>query len=144
VPEFLLERGRPQEALAASQELVKCRWAMGRFAGHSLAGRALLALDRIEDARSELALAEQEMEHLPAQVIKSLQDTVMLRAEIMLREKNWDKGNVLMQQVEEQVVAVPGPDAWSGPSCSLIPLPGSHEISATGPSGVHCAEDDPA
>jgi len=113
-PEFLLERGRPQEALAASQELVKCRWAMGRFAGHSLAGRALLALDRIEDARNELALAEQEMEHLPAQVIKSLQDTVMLRAEIMLREKNWDKGNVLMQQVEEQVVAVPGPDAWSG------------------------------
>ncbi len=112
-PEFLLERGRGQEALAASQELEKCRWAMGRFAGHSLAGRALLALDRIEDARNELALAEQEMEQLPAQVIKSLQDTVMLRAEIMLREKNWDKGNVLMRQVEEQVVAVSGPDAWS-------------------------------
>jgi len=112
-PEFLLESGRPQEALAASQELEKSRWAMGRFAGHSLAGRALLALDRMEDARNELALAEQEMEQLPAQVIKSLQDTVMLRAEIMLREKNWDKGNVLMQQVEEQVVAVPGPDAWS-------------------------------
>ena len=55
-PEFLLERGRAQEALAASQELVKGRWAMGRFAGHCLAGRALLAMNRTEDARSELAL----------------------------------------------------------------------------------------
>jgi tetratricopeptide (TPR) repeat protein len=112
-PEFLLERGRAQEALAASQELEKSRWAMGRFAGHSLAGRSLLAMNRTEDARSELALAEQEMEHLPTSVIKSLQDTAMLRAEIMLHEKNFDKGNPLMQQVEEQIIAVPGPDAWS-------------------------------
>jgi tetratricopeptide (TPR) repeat protein len=112
-PEFLLERGRAEEALAAAQELVKGRWAMGRFAGHSLAGRALLAMDRIEGARNELALAEREMEQLPVTVIKSLQDTVMLRAEILLREKNEDKGNTLMEQVEEQIVAVPGPDAWS-------------------------------
>jgi tetratricopeptide (TPR) repeat protein len=112
-PEFLLERGRAEEALAASQELVQGRWAMGRFAGHSLAGRALLAMDRTEDARSELALAEREMEQLPVAVIKTLEDTVMLRAEILLRDKNWDKANALMQQVEEQLVAVPGPDAWS-------------------------------
>ena len=112
-PEFLLERGRVQEALSASQELQKGRWAMGRFAGHALAGRALLAMNRVEDARSELALAEQEMEQLPASVIKSLQDTVLLRAEIMLSEKKWDKGNPLLEQVEEQLVAVPGPDAWS-------------------------------
>jgi tetratricopeptide (TPR) repeat protein len=112
-PEFLLERGRPQEALAASQELVNGHWAMGRFAGHALAGRALLAMDRVEDARNELALAEREMEQLPVTVIKSLQDTVMLRAAILLREKSWDKANALMEQVEEQIVAVPGPDAWS-------------------------------
>jgi tetratricopeptide (TPR) repeat protein len=112
-PEFLLERGRAEEALAAAQELGKGRWAMGRFAGHSLGGRALLAMDRMEDARNELALAEREMEQLPVAVIKTLQDTVMLRAEILLREKNWDQANALMQQVEEQIVAVPGPDAWS-------------------------------
>lgn len=112
-PEFLLERGRAEEALAAAQELVMGRWAMGRFAGHSLTGRALLAMGRMEDAKNELALAEREMEQLPVAVIKTLQDTVMLRAEILLREKNWDKANALMQQVEEQIVAVPGPDAWS-------------------------------
>ena len=112
-PEFLLERGRPEEALAALQELVKGRWAMGRFAGHCLAGRAQLAMDRIEDARNELAQAELEMEQLPVAVIKTLQDTVVLRAEILLREKSWDQANALMEQVEEQIVAVPGPDAWS-------------------------------
>jgi len=31
----------------------------------------------------------------------------------MLSEKKWDKGNPLLEQVEEQLVAVPGPDAWS-------------------------------
>jgi tetratricopeptide (TPR) repeat protein len=112
-PEFLLECGRAQEALAVSEELQQGRWALGRFAGHTLAGRAFLAMNRIEDARSELALAEQEMEQLPTSVIKSLQDTVMLRAEIWLSEKNWDKGNALLQQVEDQLVAVPGPDEWS-------------------------------
>jgi len=112
-PEFLLESGRAQEALAVSQELQQGRWAMGRFAGHALAGRALLAMNRIEDARSELALAEQEMEQLPTSVVKSLQDSVLLRAEIMLREKNLDAGNTLIQHVEDELVAVPGPDAWS-------------------------------
>jgi tetratricopeptide (TPR) repeat protein len=112
-PAFLLNRGRPEEALAAAQELVKGQWAMGRFAGHSLAGRALLALNRMEDARAELALAEQELEHLPVTVMKSLEDSVALHAEILLREKKWDEGNALMEQVEERIVAVPGPDAWS-------------------------------
>jgi tetratricopeptide (TPR) repeat protein len=112
-PEFLLERGRAQEALEVSQDLVKSRWAMGRFAGHALAGRALLAINRPEDAKRELVLAEEEMEQLPTSAIKTLEDAVMLRAEILLREKNWDKGNALMEEVEEQIVAVPGPDAWS-------------------------------
>jgi hypothetical protein len=53
------------------------------------------------------------MEQLPATALKALEDAVMLRAEILLREKNWDQGNALMEQVEEQIVAVPGPDAWS-------------------------------
>jgi len=88
----LLESGRPQEALAASQELEKSRWAMGRFAGHFVGGASAAGAGTVwKTLGTSLALAEQEMEQLPAQVIKSLQDTVMLRAEIMLREKNWDK-----------------------------------------------------
>lgn len=112
-PEFLLDRGRPQEALAAAQELVSSRWAMARFAGHALAGRAYLGLARMEDAKNELSLAERESEQIRASVLKNLLDSALLRAEIMLREKNWDEGNRLMERIEKEIVAVPGPDAWS-------------------------------
>jgi tetratricopeptide (TPR) repeat protein len=112
-PEYLLGRGRAQEALEVSLDLAKSRWAMGRFAGHCLAGRALLALNRMEEARSELARAEKEMEQLPVAVIGKIVDAAMLRAEILLHDKNWDKGNPLMEQIEKEIVVVPGPDAWS-------------------------------
>jgi tetratricopeptide (TPR) repeat protein len=112
-PEFLLDRGRPEEALAAAQELVNSRWAMARFAGHALAGRARLASGRLEDAKGELSLAERESEQISTAVLKSLLDGVLLRAEILLREKNWTEGNRLMEEIEKDIAAVPGPDAWS-------------------------------
>ena len=112
-PEFLLDRGRAQEALAASQDLVDSTWAMARFAGHALAGRALAAMNQMEGAKSELRLAERETEHLSPSVIKSLVDAALLRAEIMLREKDWATGNALMERIEGEIVTVPGPDAWS-------------------------------
>jgi tetratricopeptide (TPR) repeat protein len=112
-PEFLLDHGRAEEALAAAQELVASRWALARFAGHSLAGRALAAMNRLDDARSELAAAEQETEQLPVAALARLQDVVVLRAEIALREKDFVKGNALMAKVETDIVKVPGPDAWN-------------------------------
>jgi tetratricopeptide (TPR) repeat protein len=112
-PEFLLDRGRAQEALAAAQELVNSRWAMARFAGHGLAGRALLAGNRVEEAKTELSLAERESEQISTAVLKSLVDGVLLRAEILLREKKLAEGNQLMEGIEKDIAAVPGPDAWS-------------------------------
>jgi tetratricopeptide (TPR) repeat protein len=112
-PEFLLDHGRAQEALAASQELVNSPWAMARFAGHSLAGRAQLALNHPEDARADLALAERETEQMQSGVLKSLSDSALLRAEIMLREGRLEEGNQLMERIVKDVVAVSGPDAWS-------------------------------
>ncbi len=112
-PEFLLDHGRPQEALAASQELVNSQWAMARFAGHSLAGRAQLALNHPEEARAELGLAERETEQMPSNVLKSLSDSALLRAEILLRDGKTEEGNRLMERIVKDVVAVSGPDAWS-------------------------------
>jgi tetratricopeptide (TPR) repeat protein len=112
-PEFLLDRGRYQESLDASQELIKSPWPMARYAGHSLAGRALLAMNHEEEARSELLLAERETEQMHAAVLKALSDAVLLRAEIMVREMNWNQGNKLMERIEKDILAVPGPDAWS-------------------------------
>lgn len=112
-PEFLLDHGRSQEALAASQELVNSQWAMARFAGHSLAGRAQLAINHPEEARAELGLAERETEQMPSNVLKSLSDSALLRAEIMLRDGKIEEGNRLMERIVTDVVAVSGPDAWS-------------------------------
>jgi tetratricopeptide (TPR) repeat protein len=113
-PQFLLERDRPQEALEAAQEMItKSNYAMGRFAGQTVAGQAYLAMNRLEDAKSSLRLAEGEMEQLPAAVTKSLPDAGLLNGEIMLYEKNWEKGNALIQKIEQEMVAALGPDAWS-------------------------------
>ncbi len=111
--EFLLDHGRAQEALAESQELVNSQWAMARFAGHSVAGRAQLAINHPEDARAELVLAERETEQMQSGVLKSLSDSALLRAEIMLREGRMEEGNRLMERIVKDIVAVPGPDGWS-------------------------------
>ncbi len=111
-PEFLLDRARAQEAFDAAQSLVNSQWTMGRFAGHTLAGRALLAMGRPEDAKNELTMAEEEMEKLPTSVIATLPNVGDLRASMLLQEKRWDEGNALMHQIEQKIVAVPGPDAW--------------------------------
>src|SRR5207245_5373944 len=59
-PEFLLARGRTQEALGQSQLLLQSPSRMGQFAADTLIGRALVAMDRTEEAESELASARSE------------------------------------------------------------------------------------
>jgi tetratricopeptide (TPR) repeat protein len=112
-PEFLLDHGRAQEALEAAQELMNSQWPMPRYAGHALAGRAQLALNHPEEARSELTLAEREMEHMNVAVLKSLSDSVLLRAEIVLHDGKVEEANRLMEGIVKDLVAVSGPDAWS-------------------------------
>jgi tetratricopeptide (TPR) repeat protein len=112
-PEFLLDQDRPQEALAAAHELVQSHWPLARFAGHALSGQALLAMDRADDAAQELSLAEQESEHIPAAVVGKLPSAAILRAELLVRGNNFDQAHTLMAQIEDQIEAEPGPDAWS-------------------------------
>jgi tetratricopeptide (TPR) repeat protein len=112
-PEFLLSRGRYDEALAAAQELANGQWPMGRFAGHTAAGQALLRLDRLDEAQSELSLAEQELEHVPSSVAAQLPDAGLLNAEIMLRQGHAEKSDVVFRDIEKKIRSVPGPDSWS-------------------------------
>jgi tetratricopeptide (TPR) repeat protein len=112
-PEFLLDRGRPQEAFEASQVLIKSKSPLGRFTGHTMAGRALLEMDRLEDAKRELTLEKQEGEKIPVAVLNTLPGVGQLNAEILLREKKWDEANPLMKQIEQKIDATVGPDTWS-------------------------------
>jgi tetratricopeptide (TPR) repeat protein len=114
-PAFLLHRNRLQEALEAAKTMIESsEHPLGRFAGHALAGRALLALDRIDEAKSEMTLAERETEQLPIAILGTLPDAVTLRGEILLGTDKQAQGRALLQQVEKQIRSVPGPDAWNG------------------------------
>jgi len=111
-PEFLLERGRTQEAFDAAQDMFKSPSSMARFAGHILAGRTLLTMNQMDAARSEWASARQELQKVPdSDRLAPFAET--LRAEILLNEKKSAEGTALMKQVEESLRAAPGPDARS-------------------------------
>ena len=112
-PEFLLSRGRYDEALAAAQQLSDGQGAMARFAGHTVAGRVLLRLDRVSEAQTELSLAEQELGRLPVSVAAALPDAGLLHAELLLHQGRTDTSDRLFREIIQKVRAVPGPDSWS-------------------------------
>lgn len=113
-PDFLLDRGRSEEALKAAREMIeKSSWAMGRLAGHALAGRALLAMNRTDDAKAELQLAEREMEHVPTSSLAALPNAGILRAEILLHDQKFPQADAVLKQIEANIRSMPGPDSWS-------------------------------
>jgi len=113
-PEFLLARGRAQEAFDQAQILTKSPSTMARFAGHALTGRALVALNRVDDAEKELALARNTLVLVPASEADRLRPaSETLRAEILLAQRKSVEGGALMKEIEEQFRASPGPDARS-------------------------------
>jgi len=113
-PEFLLARGRAQEAFEQSLLLAQSPSSMARFAAHTLMGRALVAMNQVDDAEKELVLARNALVLIPetdADRLRPYSDT--LRAEILLSQKKSAEGGGLMKEIEEQLRASPGPDARS-------------------------------
>lgn len=111
-PEFLLQRGRAQEAFDAAQTLIHSSSPMARLGGHTIAGRALLEMNRVEEASNELAAAKQDLEQTtdPDRLSPYVE---ILRAEILLSEKRSVEGSALMKDLEEAVRGGPSPDARS-------------------------------
>ena len=113
-PEFLLARGRPQEAFEQSQILAQSPSMMARFAAHTLMGRALVAMNRCGEAEKELAQARDALILIPESDADRLRPySDILRAEILLSQKKSAEGVALMKEIEEQLRASPGPDARS-------------------------------
>jgi tetratricopeptide (TPR) repeat protein len=111
-PEFLLSRGRFQEALDAAREMTKSAWPLPRLAGHTLAGEALLAMGSVAEAQAEMTLAERETERLPPGAIAALPYPALLRVNILLEQKNTEEGERLAMDVANSLQSMPGPDAW--------------------------------
>ena len=118
-PEFLINRRRYDEALEASRELTQSPFSMARLAGHTLAGQALLALNRMNDAKDEFNAAERESEALAPRVAAALPYPTVLRAQILLRENHTEEAESLLTDVEKSILSMPGPDAWSSSTFEL-------------------------
>jgi len=112
-PEFLLARGRVDEALAAANRLIAHPSPVIRAAGHVEAGHAMLMTGRFPLAATEANAALRELERAAdgaALVATSLE---RLQGEFFLRTGKTDKGRGLLDEVAKKVRAVPGPDAWT-------------------------------
>lgn len=117
---FLLGRERWKDALKATDTLSHGKYASTRAVGHSLAGHVYLAQGKVEDARRALAAAEREAATVPTLVgginvarsaVQPYVDT--LRGELTLREGKAAEGRAMLIDVQKQLRALPGPDAWS-------------------------------
>ena len=117
---FLIQRGRYDEALAAAVVLSQSNFVQGRCVGHALAGQALVAMRRIEEAKDRLKAAQKELEGVPiiAQGLDPTRTLVepwveALRGEMLLRAGGSDEGSTVLKVVIKALRATPGPDAWS-------------------------------
>jgi tetratricopeptide (TPR) repeat protein len=110
--EFLLNRGRNLEALAAARELINGSFSMARATGHSLAGNALLGLDKPSDALKELELSEKEAAALPQNETPAVRLYIaLLRVQILMTQRSPD-AEPLLQRIAKRISAENGPDAW--------------------------------
>lgn len=111
-PEFLLGRRRFDEALAAAHTMGESEWPMARMAGHALAGEADLGLNKTEDARHELELAQQESKQFPEKVVAALPYPAKLEAALLLRANRLQEGEGIYVKLEQSMMAMRGPDGW--------------------------------
>jgi len=121
-PEFLLNRERFEEAQEAARQMTESQWPMARVAGHTIAGQALLALGRMNDAKDELNDAQRESESLPPRIAAALPYPTVLRGAIFLRENRKQDAEGLLTDVQESILAMPGPDEWSSATFQLETL----------------------
>jgi len=120
LPNFLIHRGRYQEALEAGRALTTTNYPQSRCVGHALAGQALLELGRPDEARRELEAAQQELETVPQLTLgldppRSMVEPWVeaLRGGLLLLAGQRDEGRTVWKGVVRALRAAPGPDAWS-------------------------------
>jgi len=121
--QYLLLRGRNEEALTAAQEIEARPTDIARLIGTALGGEALLGLGRTDEARQQLARADE----LKTQVEKRLANTrysrylpvvtvqyvEILRGRILLRGNRPQEGDEILLAMADEVGRNPRLDAWS-------------------------------
>ncbi|MFN7985488.1 MAG: tetratricopeptide repeat protein [Vicinamibacterales bacterium] len=111
-PEFLIGRGRLDEAMAAARILATHPVTIVRATGHIEIARVHLAAGRFAQAADETNLALRELRAAStgqALVAPALQH---LQGEFFLRTGQRERGRQMLRDVARVVRALPGPDNW--------------------------------
>ena len=122
-PGFLISRGRNQEALDAARHLIGGQWPTTRAVGHVLAGHALAALGRRDEAVAALVAADDAFREIPGKPVfgrmvgRSAVEPYLdgLRGELLLARglDESAEARAILKDVQQRIRAVPGPDAWT-------------------------------
>lgn len=111
-PEFLIARGRIDDAIAAAMVLVGHPVSLVKATGHIAAGHAHLAAGRFAQAAEQTNLALRALRLAStgqALVAPALQQ---LQGEFFLRTGDGEKGRSMLRDVVRTARGLPGPDNW--------------------------------
>jgi tetratricopeptide (TPR) repeat protein len=116
-PRFLLSHGRYQEAEAAALEMTQGKFALQRAAGHLFAARALVAAEKLDQARQEMTTAERELQNVPESDPEPLMpqprkllssEMEILQGEIALHDRKTTEANAQLEAVVQHFVLARG------------------------------------
>ncbi len=111
-PEFLIGRGRLDEALAAATVLIAHPVSLIKATGHIEAGHVHLAAGRFALAAEQTNLALRALRMASTGQALVAPAFQQLQGEFFLRTGERDKGRGMLREVVRTTRALPGPDNW--------------------------------
>jgi len=117
-PEYLIGRGRFDEALEAARVMTAGRWANGRAMGHVAAASALLGKGRLAEASEELGAAEREAARITGRGTMVARPEAVrpyvaaAQGELMLVSGERAEGAARLKEVQKTLRSLPGADPW--------------------------------
>jgi tetratricopeptide (TPR) repeat protein len=110
-PEFLLDRGAPNESITAARRLIDHASPLVRAAGHMATAHALLTQKK--PAAAEVDAALRELRSAGPEAGELAPEFRLLQGEFFLRGGERDKGRAMIRQAAAELRARAGPDPWT-------------------------------
>lgn len=111
-PEFLISRGRLDEALVAATALIGHPVSLIKATGHIEAGQVHLEAGRFAQAAEQANLALRALRMASTGQALVAPAFQQLQGQFFLRTGERDKGRTMLREVVRQARALPGPDNW--------------------------------
>ena len=111
-PEFLIGRGRLDEALAAANTLASHPVSLVRATGHIEVGHVHLVGGRFAQAATEINQALRDLRSASTGQALVAPAFEQLQGEFYLRTGQRERGRTMLREVVRKIRALPGPDNW--------------------------------